>query len=277
RRVELAGLLAEVGLRRRVDARGAAPVAGGVPVGGEDVLLALLLGHLVRQHDLLDLADVRAVGLVQLQVQLDELLGDRRTTTDTGAGDQEVHRAQDAHDVEARVLVERGVLGRDGGVLQVLGHLVQVPDHGAAAAPGGDLRHGLAVGVVDDDRLFLVDDLLFGGHRPGEVAVEAHAYRQQDHQARRHVERAADAAPHGATALLALVHLVVEVGRALVGGESGLVRAVLVLRLVRVRVVVVGVVVAGRVVVVAAALPAPRRAGPTRTGRSTLRGRTSGT
>ncbi len=173
--VELARLLVEVRPRGGADAVGTAPVVRSVHVGEQDVVLALLVRHLVRQHDFLDLADVRRV-LLQPLVHLDELLGDRGATADAGAAHQVVGRPHDAHEVEAGVRAERGVLGRDGGVAHRHRHLVDVVQD-LPRAVHLDAAHRCAVGVLQLDRPGRAHHLGLIRHVPGEVAVDEHRGR----------------------------------------------------------------------------------------------------
>ncbi len=141
-----------------LDAVGAVAEVGGVEV----VLQDLRLGQVVLDPDgvpqLVELAGVvlrrcrlallRAGGVL-LKRQLDELLGDRRTTLDDlVAGLVDEQGAQRAPDVERAVLVEAGVLDRDQGVLDIGRDLVQ--------------RDVLAVLVVERRELASV-----GGQHPG--------------------------------------------------------------------------------------------------------------
>ena len=85
---------------------------------------------------------------------LDELLGDRAgARDDLAAAHVLVQRPQDRDDVEARVLVEVGVLGGDGGVAERLRDPLD-RDEGAAPALGVvELAEQLAVAVQDARRL----------------------------------------------------------------------------------------------------------------------------
>ena len=143
---EVGGVLAEVGLRRRLDAVRAAAEVDGVEVGGERLVLGLLLVDLQRDDGFLGLARVR---LVERQVVvLDVLLGDRRAAAGVVPAHLAPHRPAEADRRDAAVLVEGAVLGGDDRVLDVLRDLLAADD---GAVLGGEPAHlVLAVAVVDD-------------------------------------------------------------------------------------------------------------------------------
>ena len=120
---EVLGVLAEVGLRRGLDAVGAATEVDGVEVVLEDLVLVVAAGQLHRDEELLELARVGAlrgeVGVLRV------LLGDRRAALGRAAADVGPERARDAGRRDAAVLVERAVLRGEHRLLHVVGHLVQ--------------------------------------------------------------------------------------------------------------------------------------------------------
>ena len=121
--VEVADVLAEVGLRRGLHAVGAAPEVDGVEVAVEDLGLGQLALELHRQHRLLDLAgDGALVGQVDV---LHVLLGDRRAALLRPAAAQVGPEGPGHADrVDAAVLEVGAVLGAEHGVDQHRGDLV---------------------------------------------------------------------------------------------------------------------------------------------------------
>ncbi len=144
---EVLGVDAVVGLGGGLDAVGAAAVVAGVQVTGEDLVLGHLPVHLQRDDDLPHLA---GDGLVLREVVvLHVLLGDRRAALLALALRGVQQAAEGALDVDAGVLVEGLVLGGDEGVLDRLGHHVDVDDVPVdLAALGEDLAVAVAVDVA---------------------------------------------------------------------------------------------------------------------------------
>ena len=109
------------------------------------------------------------------------LLGDRRTATrvlvrrhaDDGAGE--------AFDRDAAVLVERGVLGSDRGLLHRLGDLIDV--HGLAVLDLVLADGGLAVAVVDRRGLTGRLEVRLGNVGRGVSDGEEHAQRDDEAEA----------------------------------------------------------------------------------------------
>ena len=149
--VEISGVLAEVGLRRGLDAVGAAAEVDGVQVALEDLLLGLLIVDLEAEEGLLDLPLERA--LLREVEDLDVLLGDRRRTLGRLARRVAEGGAQDALGVQASVLPEGAVLRGDHRVLHVLGHLRERDAGPVLRGEAAEL--GLAVVVVDEGGLRL--------------------------------------------------------------------------------------------------------------------------
>ena len=195
--VEVLGVDAEVVLGSGLDAEGAVTEVGGVEVALEDPVLGVLLLQRDGVAQFLELAGVagHAVGddrclllLLALRLvdqgELDQLLGDRRTTLDGPAihlvGHQRAHRALQ---VQRSVLVEAVVLDRDDRL-----------EHLAADLGERDLDPVLVVELGDHVAL-AVDDLgplrevggleLLGQvvHRPGHVAgTDPRDAGERDHQ-----------------------------------------------------------------------------------------------
>ena len=122
--------LAEVALRRRLDAVGAGAEIDAVEIELEDLLLGELVLEPDRQHHLLQLARHRA--LLRQEEVLGQLLGDGRAAL-RDAASQHVgdHGAHEAERVDAVVRVEPPVLDRQERLRQVGRHLLE-RDRGAA-------------------------------------------------------------------------------------------------------------------------------------------------
>jgi hypothetical protein len=148
---EVLGVLVEVGLRRRLDAVGAAAEVDGVQVALQDLVLGLLPLDLQRHERLLHLAGEGALlGEVE---DLDVLLGDGRGTLRGVAAGVAERGAQDAARVDALVGLEGAVLRGDHRVLHVLRYVGQRHARAVLVREAADLV--LAVGVVDERRLRL--------------------------------------------------------------------------------------------------------------------------
>ncbi len=120
---ELRQRLAEVVFGRRRDAVGAIAEETLVQVQREDFVLAQFALHLDRQEDLGELADV---GVFRAQEELaGDLLGDRAAAghTAVAGGGQQPDGPRDAAPVEAGVLVEAGILGRQHRQAHGIRHL----------------------------------------------------------------------------------------------------------------------------------------------------------
>src|SRR5215208_7177181 len=116
-------VMAEVGLRRRLDAVGAVAEVDRVEVVAQDPLLGPLARELVGQRGLAQLHEQRAVVLGGERV-LDELLRDRRAALHHALVDDVLPQgAADAAQVVALVGVEAAVLDRDDRLLQDRGDL----------------------------------------------------------------------------------------------------------------------------------------------------------
>ena len=152
RHIELGRGNAEIRLAGRAEAIHVATQQDGVEVLGQNPVLGLLLGQLLRHEDFLDLAADRLGGPDVRVVVPDELLGDRRTALrNRTAGHVGDGGPDDADGRDPALVVEMLVLGRDHRVPDHGGNLVrgeQLPVRGAERA-----HDRLAVPVVDDRRL----------------------------------------------------------------------------------------------------------------------------
>lgn len=151
---KLIELLAVIELRRGRDAVGAVAEEALVQVQLEDLVLAQLALHAHRREHLGELARV-AVFIAEEELARD-LLGDGRTTRHAlriGRGD-EPHRARDALEVDAVVLVEARVLDGEEGLLLALRDVL---DRHRVAARLAEQRHQASVLRVDVHRLLHLD------------------------------------------------------------------------------------------------------------------------
>ena len=122
---DVAYRLAEIELRGRLDAEGAAAHIGAVEVELEDLVLGELALQPEREVCFLDLALERP--LARQEEVLGELLGDR------GAALHDAARlgiacdgAEGADDVDAEMVVEAAILGREHCLDDIVGHLAQL-------------------------------------------------------------------------------------------------------------------------------------------------------
>ena len=146
--VDVLDRLAEVELGRRFDAEGAAAHVGAVEIELQDLLLGEIGLQPEREEGLLDLAVERA--LVREEKVLGELLRQRRAALDDGVGAQVLdQRPQRARHVDAEMVEEAPVLGREHRLDQVVGHLLE--RHGVALADAA-LADLVAVAVEERDR-----------------------------------------------------------------------------------------------------------------------------
>src|SRR5206468_1676647 len=138
--------LAEVRLRRGLDAVRLIPVVDLVEVELEDLLLRVRSRHLNGEDRLLHLA--RDAHLVADDALLHELLRDRGCAAHDGVMKEVVaDGADDAEDVDAGVGPERLVLGAERRVDDDLGHLIE--RHDLAALDLELVEERLAGAVVD--------------------------------------------------------------------------------------------------------------------------------
>ena len=196
--VEVLGVLLEVGMGRRLHAVGLLAVIAVVEVELEDLVLAVALGELVGEDDLLRLP---AVGLLGGQEELlGQLLGDRRAATDDLPVAQVViGGTHDAGDVEAGVAVEVLVLDVDGALDQGGGDLLQGQELAVVAvvADVGELGAAAVVdeGVPAEGRC--VEPLHRGQGRQVLLGVDVTGSGRHQHERQQHPEEAQPAVPAG--------------------------------------------------------------------------------
>ncbi len=139
--------LAEVELRRRLDAERAAAHIGAVEIELQDLVLGEIGFQPQRQEGFLDLALDRA--LVRQEQVLGELLRERRAALHDGVGAEVLDkRADGAEHVDAEMLEEATVLGGEHRLDQMVGHLLE--RHGVALLDAA-LADLVAVAVEEGD------------------------------------------------------------------------------------------------------------------------------
>ena len=173
--VHLAGRLAEVEVRRGVDAEGAAAHVGAVEIELENLVLGEPALEPQGEEGLLHLALDGA--LVAQEQVLGELLGDRGAALDDAAGLRiGEHGAEGAGNVDAEMLVEAPVLGGEHRLDQMIGQLVERDRMAVLDAAAADL---VAVAVEEGHReLGLLQPVLVGG-----LAERRAGERQHQHEA----------------------------------------------------------------------------------------------
>ena len=147
---QILDVLAEIGLRRGLDAVGRVAEVDEVEIRLEDVLLAVLLMHAQRAEDLKDLAADR--DLVLPRHVLDHLLRDGGRAAGVVAHERVVHAARRALPVHALMLVEALVLDGDERLHDVVRDLLVVDER--AVLDAVELRQlhplsGVLVLVID--------------------------------------------------------------------------------------------------------------------------------
>ena len=144
---DVAGGLAVIALRRRLDAVGAGAEIDAVEIELEDLVLGVFALEPERQDRLLDLA--RGGALLGQEEVLGELLGQRRAALgDAARGQVAEDSARDADRIDAEMVVEAPVLDRDEGLGQIGRQLLDVDRAAAGLAAVGEER---AVGGEDGD------------------------------------------------------------------------------------------------------------------------------
>ena len=155
---QLADVLVEVLVGRRLNALDGAGEADGVQVRLQDGLLGVAAAQAERTVDLAQLTQsaLDAAGAVVIGQVLDELLLQRGSTLLGAVDGQQIlidHGTNGAFEVDARLVVEILVLGADECILQVGGDLLQVGPHAVAVggAQGGILHLCTGVRIVGHD------------------------------------------------------------------------------------------------------------------------------
>ena len=146
---QLVHRLAKVFLRRRGHAIAAVAQIDDVEIPLDGLVLGVGLVELQRLEDLQHLPPHR--GLIVAGEVLDELLGDGAAALDLLPGEHIGHRRRRPHPVHPVVLAEPLVLDGDGGVDEVVGHILQVRPHPVLRGVEGLVGHivvRLAVVVV---------------------------------------------------------------------------------------------------------------------------------
>ena len=175
RQVDVAHRLVEVEMRRAVDAEGAAAHIGAVEIELQDFVLGQPRLQPDRQKRLVDLALDGA--LVAQEQVLRQLLGDRGAALPHAAGlrvgDQ---RARGAGDVDAEMVVEAAVLGRQRRLDQIVREILQRNGIIVLDAAAADR---VAVAVEEGDReIGFLQPVVVGG-----FAERRHGKRKQQNQA----------------------------------------------------------------------------------------------
>ena len=164
REIDVARRFAEIELRRRVDAEGAAAHVGAVEIELQNLVLRQPRFEPQREERLLHLALDRSF-VVQKQV-LRELLGDRGAALHHAAGPRVGgDGAQGAGHVDAEMLVEAPILGGEHRLDQMVGEFLELDRVVVADAAAADL---VAVAVEEGDREFrLLQPVVVGGLAEG--------------------------------------------------------------------------------------------------------------
>ena len=155
---QLADVLVEVLVGRRLNALDGAGEADGIQVRLQDGLLGVTAAQAERTVDLTQLTQsaLNAAGAVVIGQVLDELLLQRGSTLLGAVDGQQIlidHGTNGAFEVDARLVVEILVLGADECILQVGWDLLQVGPHAVAVggAQGGILHLCTGVRIVGHD------------------------------------------------------------------------------------------------------------------------------
>src|SRR5215469_16000608 len=175
REVHVARGFVEIKLCRRIDAEGAAAEISAVEIEFENLVLRQPYFEPQREERFLDFALDGA--LVRQEQVLGQLLADGGTALYHAAGARiREHRAEQAGNVDAEVLVETAVLGGERRLDQMVGELVERDCVIVADAARADF---IAVAVEEGDReLGLLQPIVVGGFPEG-----GDRERQQDQQA----------------------------------------------------------------------------------------------
>ncbi len=151
---EIAGVLAEIPVCRRVRAIGAGPEIGRVEVAQQDLVLGQVRFHPQGQDRFLDLATQRLVG--GKIGQADQLLGQCRPALARCAAGPGIAPkcAQRSARVDAVVVVEAAILDRHDGLAEIGRQIASLELRAPERAPGGEGRsvgrfhhHGALLGI----------------------------------------------------------------------------------------------------------------------------------
>ena len=139
REVHHLGALAEILLRRRLDAIGARAEIDAIEIELEDLILGIFALEPEREDRLLNFARQRAL-LRQEQV-LRELLGERRAALHAAhARDVADDRARNPDRIDAEMRIEAAILDRDESLRQIGRQFAQVHGGASGVAPVGQQR-----------------------------------------------------------------------------------------------------------------------------------------
>ena len=194
---QLADILVEVLVRRRLHALDGAGEADGVQVSFQDGLLGVALAQAQGAVDLAQLAQgtLDAAGAVILGQVLDQLLLQRGSALLRAVDGQQIfvdHGTDGALEVDAGLIVEVLVFGADERILQVRGDLLQVCPHAVAVggAQGGILHLGTGVRVGGHDHTGLaqldvvqVQQVAVVGGGLHHIVHHAHGHQTAEHDA----------------------------------------------------------------------------------------------
>ena len=158
--IDVARRLVEIVMRRGVDAERAAAHIGAVEIKLEDLVLGQPRFQPHRQEGFLDLALDRPL-IIQKQI-FRQLLRRGRAALNHAAGARVGHEgAQRAADIDAEMVVEAPVFGREHGLDQMIGELVERHRVVMADAAAADL---VAVAVEEGDgELGFLQPVVVGG------------------------------------------------------------------------------------------------------------------
>ncbi len=124
RQIDVAGRLAEIGLRGGLHAEGAGAHIGAIEIELQDLLLGQMMFEPQRKIGFLDLALDRS--LVGEEEVLRQLLGDRGAALNNALGlGVDGQRADGADDVDAEVAEEAPVLRRQHGLDEIVGQFLE--------------------------------------------------------------------------------------------------------------------------------------------------------
>ena len=173
RQIDVAQLLFEIELRRCRRAKRPATHIGAVEIQFQDLFLGEVVFQPQRQEGFLDLTLQRAlIGQKQVFCQL---LGDRRTTLNNriGAGVFH-HRADQAENIDAEMLKETPVFGRQNRLDEVVRHLV---NRFGVIVQNAALADFVAEAVEEGDGVFAIGPPVLVGFLKGWLGQGQHQHR----------------------------------------------------------------------------------------------------